>query len=143
MPRRRLLSTACASASVILGLAALAGCGSSTTGGAQPEPGGAEHAASATPLAKAGQPAGAVVHVGIHGEKVSSDHDRVELDRSDPVTLVISADEPGELHVHSTPEQHVEYPKGRSSVTLRFDQPGVIDVESHALDALIVQLEVR
>jgi hypothetical protein len=49
----------------------------------------------------------------------------------------------GEIHVHSTPEKHIEFPAGHSEVTLKIDQPGVVDVEDHLLDKLIVQLEVR
>jgi hypothetical protein len=63
--------------------------------------------------------------------------------RGEPVTLLITATKAGELHVHSSPEQHVEFPSGTSAATLTLDQPGVVDVEDHALDKLIVQLEVR
>jgi hypothetical protein len=37
----------------------------------------------------------------------------------------------------------VEFPAGSSAATLTLDQPGVVEVEDHALDKLIVQLEVR
>ena len=60
-----------------------------------------------------------------------------------PIKLHIVADEPGELHVHSSPEQEIEYPAGTSDKTLKIDQPGVVEVESHTLDTVIVQLEVR
>jgi hypothetical protein len=60
-----------------------------------------------------------------------------------PITLHIVADKPGELHVHSSPEQEIEYPAGTSDKKLTIDQPGVVEVESHHLDTVIVQLEVR
>jgi hypothetical protein len=45
--------------------------------------------------------------------------------------------------VHSSPAQQLEYTKGTSTVTIAaIKQPGVIDVESHALEKTIVQLEV-
>ena len=45
--------------------------------------------------------------------------------------------------MHSDPEQELEYDEGTSTVTIEpIDQPGVVDVESHDLDAVIVQLEV-
>ncbi len=60
-----------------------------------------------------------------------------------PLKLHITADQPGEIHVHSSPEQEIEYDAGTSDKTLTIKQPGVVDVESHDLDKLIVQLEVR
>ena len=45
--------------------------------------------------------------------------------------------------MHSSPEQEIEYDAGTTDKTLTIDQPGVVDVESHTLDKLIVQLEVR
>ena len=54
----------------------------------------------------------------------------------------MKADEPGELHVHSSPEQELEYGAGTTTLKLTLDQPGVVDVESHDPKAVIVQLEV-
>ena len=45
--------------------------------------------------------------------------------------------------MHSSPEQEIEYAAGTTDKTLTIDQPGVVDVESHHLEKLIVQLEVR
>ena len=67
---------------------------------------------------------------------------RVEVDAGQPVELVVKADEPGELHVHSTPEEELEYGAGTTTLKLTLDQPGVVDVESHELDVVVVQLEV-
>ena len=60
-----------------------------------------------------------------------------------PITLHIVADKPGELHVHSSPEQEIEYAAGTSDKKLKIDRPGIVEVESHTLDKLIVVLEVR
>ena len=67
----------------------------------------------------------------------------MEVAKGEPLKLHITADEPGELHVHSTPEQEIEYAAGTTDKTLTLDQPGVVEVESHDLDKLVVQLEVR
>jgi hypothetical protein len=45
--------------------------------------------------------------------------------------------------VHSTPEKHIEFPKGGSEITLKLDQPGVVDVEDHDSGMVLLQLEVR
>lgn len=57
--------------------------------------------------------------------------------------LLVSASVPGEIHVHSTPEQELEHGGGMSALVLTIDQPGLVDVESHDLGVVIVQLEVR
>jgi hypothetical protein len=68
---------------------------------------------------------------------------KVEVKRNQPIVLEIDAVAAGEIHVHSTPEKHIEFPAGTSTVTLTIDQPGIVDVEDHGLDKLIVQLEVK
>jgi hypothetical protein len=60
-----------------------------------------------------------------------------------PITLHIVADKPGELHVHSSPEQEIQYAAGTSDKRLTIDRPGIVEVESHDLEQLIVVLEVR
>ena len=62
----------------------------------------------------------------------------------EPVELVVEADEPGEIHVHSAPEQELEYGEGTTTLELDpIERPGVVEVESHTLEKTIVQLEVR
>jgi hypothetical protein len=73
---------------------------------------------------------------------VTPNGERVEVEAGEPVELVVEADEPGELHVHSTPEQEFEYGAGTTTLKLTLDQPGVVDVEAHDPKVVIVQLEV-
>lgn len=85
-----------------------------------------------------------VVEVTFEGDSVTPNGDRIEVERDQDVQLEITADEPGEIHVHSDPEQELEYDAGTTTVTIQgIDQPGTVDVESHTLDKVIVQLEVR
>lgn len=67
---------------------------------------------------------------------------RVEVDAGQTIELVVKADEPGELHVHSSPEQELPYGAGTTTLKLTIDKPGVVDVESHDLEQVVVQLEV-
>jgi hypothetical protein len=84
-----------------------------------------------------------VIKVTFEGDTVSPNGERVEVATGQDITLDITADEPGEIHVHSSPEQELEYKAGESEVTITgIDQPGTVDVESHSLDKVIVQLEV-
>lgn len=68
---------------------------------------------------------------------------REKVEIGEKIIFRITADEAGELHIHSSPEQEVAFPAGTSDVTVVIDQPGIVDVEDHGTDALLVQLEVR
>jgi len=83
------------------------------------------------------------IQVTFDGETVTPNGDRVEVKTGQEIKLVITADKPGEIHVHSTPEDEFAYDAGKSTKTITIDQPGVVDVESHTLDKVIVQLEVK
>jgi uncharacterized lipoprotein YehR (DUF1307 family) len=83
------------------------------------------------------------VDITFKGDSVTPQGTKVEVKAGDPLKLHITADKAGEIHVHSSPEQHIEYAAGTTDKTLTIDQPGVIDVESHSLDKLILQLQVR
>ena len=84
----------------------------------------------------------AAINIAFSGGSVTPKGKRVEVNAGEPVQLVVKADEPGELHVHSTPEKELPYGEGTTTLTLKIDQPGVVDVESHDLDVVVVQLEV-
>lgn len=68
--------------------------------------------------------------------------ERVEVGVGEEVELVVRADEAGTLHVHTSPEQELDYGPGTTTLKLSVDQPGVVDVESHELEATVLQLEV-
>jgi hypothetical protein len=85
-----------------------------------------------------------VIKVTFDGDTVTPNGERVEVSTGQDIQLEVDADVAGEIHVHSSPEQELEYPAGESTQTIKgMDQPGTVDVESHHLDKVIVQLEVR
>ena len=89
------------------------------------------------------RPRGPFVDITFEGDSVTPNVQRVDAEVGEPLTLRISADRPGELHVHSTPEQEIAFPAGQSERKLTIDQPGVVDVEDHASGLVLLQLEVR
>lgn len=123
-------------------LLALSACGSSG------KPAGSDDggpAITATPSAQVTtQPAAnaKVIKVTIDKSSLSPVGAEAKISRNQPVVLEIHASVAGQLHVHSSPEQHIDFGVGDSQITLSFDKPGVIAVEDHALNQLIVQLEV-
>lgn len=84
-----------------------------------------------------------VVDVAIANGKVTPSGDRVEVGVGQPVTFEVTADAPGELHVHSEPEHSVEFQAGSTSETITIDQPGVVEVELHEPPVVVVQLQVQ
>ena len=87
---------------------------------------------------------GTTIEVTVEGDTVTPNGERVDVDRGEQVQLVVTADAAGEIHVHSDPEQEFEYDAGTTTLTLtNLDRPGVVEVESHTLDKVIVQLEVK
>ncbi|MBD3944402.1 hypothetical protein IEZ24_02140 [Nocardioides ganghwensis] len=77
------------------------------------------------------------------GDSFTPNGERVELGVDQTLVLTIDADEAGELHVHSTPEQDISYEAGASEHEITIDRPGVVEVESHDPDLIVLQLEVR
>lgn len=88
-------------------------------------------------------PAGQIIDITISGQRVDPNGERVDAGVGQELTLRVTADQPGEIHVHSTPEQELTYQAGTSDVLLTIDQPGLVAVEAHDLDLVILQLEVR
>lgn len=125
--RRSVSRSLAAVALVAMSLTGAAACGSSDSGSDA-------GTSSSTPK---------VIDVTIEGDSVTPNGDRVEVSVGQPITLHVMADAPGEIHVHSSPEQELEYDKGMTELTLTpITTPGTVDVESHSLDKVIVQLEV-
>ncbi|WP_395693009.1 hypothetical protein [Nocardioides sp.] len=119
---------ALAALTLVLTAGALVACGSSESGG------GSDGGTSTEPK---------VISVTISGDTVTPNGERVEVAVGQPITLHVEADAPGEIHVHSSPEQELEYDKGMTMLELTpISTPGTVDVESHSLDKVIVQLEV-
>lgn len=118
---------------VLCALALTTACGGGDSSGAS-SPGGSS-SQSAEPKA---------IAVTIKGDQVTPNGERVEVDAGQEVELDVTADAPGEIHVHSTPEQELAYGKGKSTLTItNLEQPGTVDVEVHDLEKVIVQLEVH
>ena len=77
------------------------------------------------------------------GDAFTPNGERVEMGVDETLVLTVTADEGGELHVHSTPEQEIAYDEGTSEHEITIDRPGVVEVESHDPDVIVLQLEVR
>jgi hypothetical protein len=102
-------------------------------------PGSSTPSPTPTPTAAAGT----TIEITIKGHDISPNGKTVKASVGEPVTLAITADAAGELHVHSTPDQEVAFAAGSSSHELTFDRPGVVEVEDHHSGKVVVKLEIR
>ena len=84
-----------------------------------------------------------VIKVRFADGKVTPNGDRVQVEVGQEVQFIVAADEAGEIHIHSEPEHELVYEEGEKEFSVEFDKPGVIEVESHDLEQIIVQLEVE
>lgn len=141
MIRKRPLITA---VGLTASFAMFAACGGSKSDYAGPAPDITQSATPSNPGDPASVPTGVqVIKVTIDADSVQPNGTRIKVKRNVPVLFDITAVQDGELHAHSTPGQELKYLQGTSTGSLVFDQPGIIDVEDHRLNKLIVQLEVR
>jgi hypothetical protein len=134
-------------------LAALAGCAGPAdeqpADQAAPSPSETATSSDATSsdkkpaMPKPEEPEGSVLEVVIDGEEVSPNSQRIELARGKPLVIEFRSDRAGELHVHSKPEQFVEFPAGSSTRELVIDVPGLVEVEEHETGAVVAQLAVQ
>lgn len=84
-----------------------------------------------------------VIKVRVKDGAVTPNGDRVDVEVGQQVQFIVAADEAGEIHIHSEPEQVLEYDEGEKEFKVSFDKPGVVEVEAHDPEQIIVQLEVR
>ncbi len=84
------------------------------------------------------------INIDINDETVTPNGARVNVQVGQQVDLVVKADAPGGIHVHTRPdEKEFAFEPGTTTFRLQVDSPGVVEVESHELARTIVQLEVR
>jgi hypothetical protein len=83
------------------------------------------------------------IDITIEGDSVTPNGERVKVALDQPIELVVKSDTAGEIHVHSSPEQELAYGVGTTTLKMTpIDKPGIVEVESHALEKTIVSLEV-
>lgn len=133
--------------------AALSGCASdpepatpssaSTSESTSPTPAGSPSASSKEkPTPKETPESGPELVVTISGSEVSPNAEVISVDTDEPLLVRFTSDRPGELHVHSKPEQVLEFPAGKSEQELVIETPGLVEIEEHETGAVVAQLKV-
>ncbi|GAW49711.1 MULTISPECIES: hypothetical protein [unclassified Nocardioides] len=85
---------------------------------------------------------GPVLRVTISGDDVGPNAEAIEVPAGEPLTVWISSDRPGQLHVHSKPEQFVDFGKGVSTHELVVETPGAVEIEEHDTSAVVARVRV-
>jgi hypothetical protein len=98
---------------------------------------GGDDEPSGTPPSK-----GTVIDATIRGDDVTPNGKRLQVKKGEEITINVDADRDGELHVHSSPEQELEYTKGKTTLHVTIDTPGIVEIEDHVADKVLVSLEV-
>jgi hypothetical protein len=123
---RRLRRLTAAVTLTLVAASALAGCGggSSSSGGAT---------------------ATKVIDITITGESTDPSGTVIDVAVGQPIELDVTADKPGEIHVHSSPEeQEFQYGVGKTTLTVKpIQAPGRVVVESHTLEKTILTLQAK
>lgn len=152
MPHRTRLGLA---AMTLAALATLAACGGQDEAAADPaSSGGTSASPSTTPTPSAAKGEGrasasaapapeADLAVEIAGDDISPNAAELEVGVGDSITVSVESDRAGELHVHSTPEQYVEFEAGETAQELTFTTPGTVEVEDHDTGDVVAFVDVR
>jgi hypothetical protein len=88
------------------------------------------------------------IAISIKGSDTDPNGTKIEVKVGQPIEFDVTADKPGEIHVHSSPEeQEFEYQAGSGSdndFTVKpIPAPGQVTVESHTLDKVLFTLVAR
>jgi glucose/arabinose dehydrogenase len=127
---------------------ALAGCGEDepTVTAPASEPTTPATSAPTTPersSAKPEPPAQKRLEVTISGDSVDPTNKSLEVKAGETLVLEITSDRAGEMHVHSSPEQTLEFGPGRAELKVTLKQPGQVDIEEHESGALVARVLVK
>lgn len=88
-------------------------------------------------------PPGPVLDVRIEADEVTPNAEEIDVTLGEPLTLRFETDRGGELHVHSKPEQYLDFESGASEQTLVIETPGEVEVEEHDTGAVVAVLTVQ
>lgn len=98
--------------------------------------------ASATPQEEPTE-LGPLLTVTINGDEVLPNAEDIDLSTGEKLPIEIDSDRAGELHVHSTPEQFIEFGVGTTQTKLAIQTPGSVEVEDHDTGDVVALIEVR
>ncbi|GAW49775.1 MULTISPECIES: hypothetical protein [unclassified Nocardioides] len=101
-------------------------------------------ATPATPPTSApGSESGPTLDVTVKGDSVSPNAERIQVDAGETLLVRVESDRAGQLHVHSKPQQFIDFKSGTSTSELVIKIPGIVEIEEHDTSAVVAQVEVQ
>ncbi|GGD11033.1 hypothetical protein [Nocardioides daphniae] len=151
---RTLLATAAITAA--LALSACSGpadedtgpdAGTPSTGATDPTAATSTEPATTTPSPEpttaTPEPVGPSFAVTVKGTKVGPNAQELSAAPGETITIDFDTDRAGQLHVHSKPEQYVDFPAGTSAKKLVIKTPGTVEIEEHDSEAVVAVVTVK
>jgi len=84
------------------------------------------------------------IAITFNGDDVTPNGSDIDVKVGQRLEFDVTQDKPGEIHVHSSPEQEFEYKAGTESITVDpIKAPGRVTVESHTLEKTLFILVAR
>ena len=82
------------------------------------------------------------IAITFHGSDITPNGTDIDVKVGQPIEFDVTADQPGEIHVHSSPEeQEFEYKSGTSTFRVKaIPAPTQVTVESHTFDKVLFKL---
>lgn len=149
-PLGRFSTTVAVTCTLVLALAA---CGSADEDTAPPaEPTDATSSVTLSAATSSAAPAspstestdlGPLLTVTIDGDQISPNAEEIDLGTGDKLLVEVQSDRAGELHVHSAPDQFIEFAAGTTNSEIVVNTPGTVEVEDHETSAVVALIEVR
>lgn len=137
-------------ASVLVLGSALAGCGGDDTdsGSSTPTtpastPSSTQSSTGSSTPASPAPAVGPSLDVTVAGDEIDPVGKALDAKTGDTLVITITSDRAGELHVHTSPEQELEFEPGTTKLEVELEQPGQVDIEEHASDTLIARVLVK
>ena len=84
-----------------------------------------------------------VIDITVKDGKPTPNGSTIKVPVGKPIELRVTADAPGELHIHTTPAHALEYTKGVSSITITIPRPGVVETELEQTGTLVANLDAE
>jgi hypothetical protein len=86
-----------------------------------------------------------VIDITFNGDDTDPSGQKIDVAVGQRIEFDVTADKPGAIHVHSSPEeQEFEYQTGSSTIEVKpIQAPGQVTVESHTLDKVLFTLVAR
>lgn len=86
---------------------------------------------------------GTTLSLRVTEDGITPNGELVEMAKGQTVNVEIDSDHAGSFHIHSEPEQEIEFGVGKKSYPVSFDSSGKFEMESHDPSLIVAIFVVR